>query len=110
MPVLCFMVSQLDVKCTETSCNFIFITLWILVVNFIEYFVFISSLLGIIFYVFYKVDCEREAYSVAHFSFTYLYLLPDDGQMKGQNVSWKIIMNEHIGFRCCVGLEWIANE
>jgi len=46
-------------------------TLWILVVIFIEYFVFISPLLRIIFYVFYKVDCEEEAYSVAHFSFMY---------------------------------------
>jgi len=62
------MLSQVDVKCIEMSCNFIFMTLWILVVNFIEYFVFISPLLGI-FYIFYKVDCEGDAYSVAHFSF-----------------------------------------
>jgi len=62
------MSSQVDTKCIEMSCNFIFMTLWILVVNFIEYFVFISPLLGIIFYVFYKVDCEGEAYSVARFS------------------------------------------
>jgi len=27
MPVLCFMSSQLDVKCTETSSKFIFMTL-----------------------------------------------------------------------------------
>jgi len=31
--------------------------------------------------------------------------------MKGQNVSWKIIIkNEHVVFGCCVGLEWIAND
>jgi hypothetical protein len=109
MPVLCFVSSQLEVKCTETSCNIIFMTLWILAVNFIEYFIFISPLLGI-FYVFYTVDCESEAYSVAHFSFTYFYLLTNDGRMKGQNVSWKIIINEHIVFQCYDGLEWIAND
>jgi len=89
MPVLCFMSSQREVKCTETSCDFIFMTLWILAVNFIEYFIFISPLLGIILYVFYKVDHEREAYSVAHFSFMYLYLLPDDSRMKGQKCHGK---------------------
>jgi len=54
-------------------------TPWILVVNFTEYLVFIIPLLGMIFYIFYRVDYEGEAYSVTHFSFMYLYLLPDDG-------------------------------
>jgi hypothetical protein len=54
-------------KCTDLF-YFIFMVVWNLVVNFIEYFVFIGPLLGIIFCVFYKDDCEREANSVAHFS------------------------------------------
>jgi hypothetical protein len=81
MPDVCFMSSQVDAKYTEASCNFIFMTLWILNVNFIEYFVFIIPVLGIIFYVLYKGNCDGEAYSVTHFSLMYLYLLPDDGQM-----------------------------
>jgi 1-acyl-sn-glycerol-3-phosphate acyltransferase len=55
---------------------------WNLVVNFIEYFVFIIPLLGIIFCVFYRVECEGEASSVARCAFMYLYLLlSDDGRM-----------------------------
>lgn len=74
------MLSQVDVKCIEMSCNFIFMTLWILVVNFIEYFVFIIPLLGIIFCLFYTADREREDYAVAHFCM-YSCLLTDDGRM-----------------------------
>jgi hypothetical protein len=59
---------------------------------------------------FYKAVFEGEAYSVAHFSFMCLYLLPDDGRMKGQNVSWKIIINERIAFGCCVGVDWIDSS
>jgi len=44
------------------------------------------------------VDCEREAYSVAHFSFMYLYLLPDDDRMNVWNMLWKLIINERVAF------------
>ena len=40
----------------------------------------------------------------------YLFLLLDDSRMKGQNMSWKIIINEHIVFWCCAGLDWVANN
>jgi len=57
------------------------------VANLIEYFVFIISLLRTVFNVFYQVDCEGEASSIAHFPFTYLYLLPYDGRMKDRKMS-----------------------
>lgn len=40
---------------------------------------FIFPSLGIIFNVFYKVECEGQASSIAQFSLMYLYPLPDDG-------------------------------
>ena len=46
------------------------------------FYVFITPLFGIIFNIFYYVDCEGGASSVAHFSFMYLYHSPDGGQMK----------------------------
>jgi len=57
------------------------------VANLIEYFIFIIPLLGIIFNVFYQVDCEGEASSIALFPFTYLYPLPYDCRMKDRNMS-----------------------
>jgi hypothetical protein len=42
--------------------------------NFVQYFDFIISLFGIVFNVFYQVDCEGEASSVAHFSLTLILL------------------------------------
>jgi hypothetical protein len=42
--------------------------LWILVANFIKYFVFIIPPLGAIVNVFYQVDFEGEASSTAYFS------------------------------------------
>jgi len=53
---------------------------WNLVVNFIEYSVFIILQLGIMFCLFYTVDREGEDYSVPH-CFMYSCLLPDDGRM-----------------------------
>jgi hypothetical protein len=45
----------------------------------------IIPLLGIS-YVFYQVGGEGEATSIAHFSFMYLYPLPEDDQINSQNV------------------------
>jgi len=50
------------------------------------FYVFITPLFGIIFNIFYYVDCEGGASSVAHFSFMYLYHSPDGGQMKDWNM------------------------
>jgi hypothetical protein len=50
-------------------------------------YIFIISFLEIIFNVFYQVDCKGEASSTAHFSFMYMYLLPDNTQMNEQKVS-----------------------
>jgi len=53
----------------------------------LDIYIFIISFLEIIFNVLYKVDSKGETSSTAHFSFMYLYLLPDNGQMYDQNVS-----------------------
>lgn len=53
------------------------------------FYVFITPLFGIIFNIFYYVDCEGEASSVAHFSFICLNPLPDDGPMNDQIMSEK---------------------
>ena len=45
------------------------------------FYVFIIPSLGIRLIVFYQVDCEGEASSIAHVSFMYFCLLPHDGRM-----------------------------
>ena len=39
-----------------------------------------------------------------------LYFLPDDGRMKHRNMSQKMIINERTVFRCCIRVDWIAND
>jgi hypothetical protein len=60
-------------------------------------------------YVFCQVR-KGEASSTAHFSFTYFYPLPDNGQMNSQNMSWKITLNGHTVFGYCVCVDLIAND
>jgi len=43
------------------------------------FYIFVFPSLGIIFNVFYQVDCEGEASYIAHFFLMYLYPLPDGG-------------------------------
>jgi hypothetical protein len=52
-----------------------------------NFYVFIIPLFGIIFKVFYQVDCEGEASSIAHFSFMYLYPVPDDSRMNDRYIA-----------------------
>jgi len=63
--------------------KFIFIILWILVVNFIDYFMFYFPLLGIIFNVFYQVDCEGQVSAIAHFFFVHCCPPPFDDKVNG---------------------------
>jgi len=82
-------------------------SLWILIVHFIEYFVFIVPLLGIIYSIFCEVDCGGQVCSIAHFPSMHLYPVPADSPMNGRNMPQKvviiiIIINEHTVFRCCV--------
>ena len=57
----------IDVYCTETSFNFILRYFGLYLKILLNNFCFIIYLLGIIFSVFYLIDCEGEALSVAHF-------------------------------------------
>jgi hypothetical protein len=50
------------------------------------FYIFIFPSLGIIFHVFYQVDCEGEASYIAHFFLMYLYPLPDGSWMDDQNI------------------------
>ena len=47
--------------------------------------IIITPVLGIIFNVFYQVHCEGDVCSIAHFSFTFLYPLPDDRMIERSN-------------------------
>jgi len=49
--------------------------------------VLIIPLFGVTFKAFYQADCEGEASSIAHFSFMYLYPLPDDGRTNDSNMA-----------------------
>jgi hypothetical protein len=44
--------------------------------------VFITSVFELTFNIYYQVDCESKASSVAHFSFMHFYPPPDGGKMK----------------------------
>jgi hypothetical protein len=65
--------------------NIISTTLWILVANFIEYFVSYYSFIEN--YIFYQVDFEGEVSPVAHFSFTHRYTAPDNDRINHRNMS-----------------------
>lgn len=54
-------------------------------------YIFIISFLERIFNVLYQVNCKGKALSTAHFSFMYMYLLPDVGRMNDQHVSKRTI-------------------
>ena len=59
-----------------------------------EYFVFITSLLGIIanLYIFYQANCEGEACSIAYFSiYVLVFFLSYDGRMERPNVAGKSV-------------------
>jgi len=57
--------------------------------------------LGIIFNVFYQVDFEGEASSIAQFSLMYMYPLPD-GRMERPKRRGEIIIKARLVFRCCI--------
>jgi len=58
--------------------------------------------------IFYQVDFEGEASSIAHFSFTYRYTAPDIGRMNHRTCRSEITIKEHAGFGCCVCVDWVA--
>ena len=60
--------------------------LWILIANFMEYLCYIISLLGITFNVFYLIDCEGQALSIAHFSLCTCIFIFHDGRMNDRNM------------------------
>jgi len=79
--------------------TFISISLSILIVNF----VLIIPLLDAIFDVFYQVDFEEVASSIANFSFMDLFHLSDDGRMTNRNIlENKNKQNLVFGYCVCV--------
>jgi hypothetical protein len=70
--------------------------LLILIENFMEYLCFIISLLGIILNVFYLIDCEAEALSIAHFSLCTCIFLFRNCRVNDRNMWKQIITTELI--------------